>query len=225
MKEISIRALLFDMDGVVIDSNTEIEQFWMDWAKKENLVLERKDLIDYVHGRTTQETIHKLFYNASPELKEEIAKEARAFDLAMRPKLIKGLDGFLNSLLANFNKVGLVTSAPQQRVKAMLDFNGVYNSFSCIVTSDDFKKSKPDPEPYLIGAKRFNISPSDCLVFEDSNSGISSAIAAGAYVVAIDNYSFKNDKVIACIKDYENLRIHENHVVNITEGLKIRLVS
>lgn len=225
MKEITIKAVLFDMDGVVIDSNAEIEQFWIDWAGKENLVLEKAKLIDYVHGRTTQETIDKLFYNSSPEFKKDITNAAHAFDLAMRPKLIKGLRDFLNLLLTNFNKVGLVTSAPQQRVKEMLDFNSVYNYFSCIVTSDDFKKSKPDPEPYLIGAKRFNVSPSECLVFEDSNSGISSAISAGTYVIALNNYSFKDENVIACIKDYENLRISENRMVNITEGLQIRLIS
>src|SRR5438309_783346 len=112
-----INAVLFDLDGVVIDSNAEIKLFWKKWADQENVPFDNDIVSKFILGRTIQETLDAVFPLSAPEVKQDIQAAARVFDRAMRPQLLKGLDAFLSQLSELALPVGLVTSSPAERVK------------------------------------------------------------------------------------------------------------
>jgi mannitol-1-/sugar-/sorbitol-6-phosphatase len=212
MKVYTVKGILFDMDGVLIDSNTEIENFWKDWAQKEELFLQEEDIIRYIHGRTTHDTINELFQDSGEDTKKQILEAAIDFDLNMRPDLIKGVGYFLKELVISFHNIALVTSAPIRRAKKMLELHDVYNCFACTITGDEVVQGKPDPEPYLCGADKLGVFPGECLAFEDSNSGIISALTAGMYVIAVNNDKYQHDKIITHINSYEELAMYKNSI-------------
>jgi mannitol-1-/sugar-/sorbitol-6-phosphatase len=221
----TIRAVLFDMDGVIIDSNSEIEKFWAKWAAKENLEYTDETTDNYIHGRTTIETINELFKKSSGEVKKQIFDAAIDFDLNMCPGLVKDADTFLKNLSAALHKITLVTSAPKERARKMLELNGVYKYFNAFVTGDEVKQGKPDPEPYLKAAAKMNLAPDRCLVFEDSKNGIISALTAGMYVVAVNNYEIENERIITSIKDYSMLKVSGKTIQIIDKLINIELVN
>lgn len=224
MKSYTIHGLLFDMDGVLIDSNAEIERFWKEWAAKSNKELSMHDITKHIHGRTTIETLRVLFGHLDEKGRLQILDAATAFDLNMRPSLINGASAFLQALRQFTQHIGLVTSAPIPRAKLLLENLGIFSIFKYTVTGDEVNKGKPDPEPYLLGSHKMHIAPHDCLVFEDSNSGIQSAIHAGMYVIAVNN-TMQHEHIIANIKDYTDLTCR-NGTINIPEkNIEIRITK
>ncbi len=169
-KVYSVKAIVFDMDGVIIDSIAEIEKFWEGWASKEKVNFNNDVIVKYNHGRTTTETIEQLFSRSLSGVKEQIAISAGDFDTAMRPELIEGVFSFLSQLSTLDVRMGLVTSSPTERVNKLLNLNDTYHFFNAIITGDDIKHGKPHPEPYLKIADKLKTDPKDCLVFEDSDS-------------------------------------------------------
>jgi HAD superfamily hydrolase (TIGR01509 family) len=212
------------MDGVLIDSNSEIEKFWKEWALKEGLTIPQEHIRHFIHGRTTHDTINQLFKGSSDYIKQLIQAAAIDFDMNMRPSLIDGAGKILKDLNQVVKKIGLVTSASTARAKKMLELHDVYSSFHCQVTGDEVTKGKPDPEPYRLAGIKMNSRPEECLVFEDSNSGIMSALTAGMHVVAINNEHCQNNKVIANIKDYRELTIKNNLLLFKNKKLQIGLL-
>ncbi|MDP1764572.1 MAG: HAD-IA family hydrolase [Sediminibacterium sp.] len=217
MKIYSIKGILFDMDGVLIDSNSEIERFWKEWSLKEGLSLSDENIIQYIHGRTTLDTINELFQYSDNHTKEQILEAAIAFDLNMRPALLKGTEKFIRDIIPSLRKIAVVTSAPIARAKRMLKLHDVYGCFACMVTGDEVTKGKPNPEPYLRAAAKLKLLPEDCLVFEDSNSGILSASAAGMYVVTVNNDKYQDERIIVNINDYREITVH-NKFIYIEDG-------
>ncbi len=206
---IKIKAVLFDQDGVILDSESTNKKSVNAIFKKYNITREGGD------RRFKGMSIRKIFEETfSPELKiriDEILKERREIFKKLAKKEIRVFDGFfeLINILKNKYKLALVTSAS----KETLDFNkkNLLNKediFDLEITSDDFKKSKPNPEPYIVAAKKLNLKPEECLVIEDSINGLISAKSAGMKVIAITN-SFKKeelekvnpDKVIFSLRD------------------------
>jgi len=224
MKTYNIRAILFDLDGVLIDSNIEIEKFWKGWAAKERIVFTNETVKKNILGRTTRETINELFINSSEQIKEEIYKSAVDFDMNMHPGLIKDADKFLKELAAFSQKIALVTSSPKIRAKRILERHNIYSHFISAVTGEDVIARKPDPEAYLLGASKLNVNPEECLVFEDSNNGIISALEAGMYVIAVGN-KMENENIITRINNYVNLKIENEIIVAIDKSIRIRLIN
>jgi sugar-phosphatase len=105
----------------------------------------------------------------------------------MQPEGIAGINKFVQALTNIQYTMGVATSSHHARMIQMLERVGIADNFVHFVTAHDVSKGKPDPEPYLKMAEKINISPSQCLVFEDANSGVQSAIAAGMQVIGIGN--------------------------------------
>lgn len=196
---------IFDMDGVIIDSTPEVEAFWEDWARKENVPFDDGIVIKYIHGRTSRETIQNLFAKSTAEVRQSISEAATAFDLNMRPGLIKGAGDFLKQLYGFGYSLGLVTSSPKDRIKILLELHNIYHVFENIISGDDITNGKPDPEPYLKMAAVMNVEPAECVVFEDSNSGIQSALAAGMGVVTVDNNNIVSEQILFNIRDFSEM--------------------
>ncbi len=208
-----VNTVLFDMDGVLINSNAAIEDFWRQWAIKENLAFNEAVINRFIHGRPTQETIQSLFAASAEHTKKEIAEQARQFDNHMRPPLINGVDKLLHSLHRLQVNIGLVTSAPAERVGYMLKPHAVYDLFAAMTTSEDCAKGKPDPAPYLHMATRLHVSPGECVVFEDSDAGITAARAAGMQVIAVNNHT-TTEKLLGSIGDFTCLTVTDNCLYN-----------
>ncbi|MEJ7912699.1 MAG: HAD family phosphatase [Chitinophagaceae bacterium] len=225
MKVHKIKGILFDMDGVLVDSNTEVENFWRAWAVKENVIITDHIIAEHIYGRTTADTIKELFQHSHSLIKEQIVEDAIAFDRNLNPSLIKDAERFIREMASGFQKIAVVTSAPLERTLKILELHNISRFFTCCVTGDEITMGKPDPEPYLLAAAKLKLHPKDCLVLEDSNSGILSALTAGMYVIAVNNQTYQNDSIISHIMDYTELQVH-NHFIRMDKNqLKIELMT
>jgi beta-phosphoglucomutase len=181
-------ALLFDMNGVVIDDMRFHEQAWIDLCAAHNRVLTVDEIRTRLAGRTNPETLEILF-GALPAA--EITRRSHEKEIAYRrvyaPHLaeVPGLTALLDQAQAAGVKLALVTSAPQGNIDFTLDGLDLRRRFATIVTGADVTRSKPDPEIYLLAARRLNVPPSACVVLEDSLAGIESGRRAGMTVAGL----------------------------------------
>ncbi len=183
----SIKAIIFDLDGVIIDSNPAIVTFWNHWANHHGFELTQDMILQWVYGRKVTATIEGLFSFTSQEEQNAIKEAGYAFDAAMHPTGIDGVQDFVQALkILDFPR-GVATSSHKERMEQMLQRIGLPNHFEYSITAHDVQKGKPDPEPYLKMAAKLGLEPSSCLVFEDAISGVQSAIAAGMTCIGIGN--------------------------------------
>lgn len=182
-------AVLFDMDGVIVDSNPvhkiAIEQF----CKKYNLELSEETLNKKVWGRQNKDWIPAVFErHLEPELLAEYAFEKEKLFRELYEKEIEALPG-LEDFLKQLEKKGIpkaiATSAPIENVDFVLEKTGLRKYFQTILHDAFVEKGKPDPEIYLKTADALNFDPTDCIVFEDSLSGVQSGLNAGCKVVGV----------------------------------------
>ena len=172
-------AMLFDLDGVLIDSTAVILRIWQDWADRHNVDI--RDIERVAHGLRSVETIRLV----APHLDAEEEAEKFFQQELTDSEGVTAFDGalpLLNSLPDGAWAV--VTSGRHELVKIRMGKAGLPVP-RLLVTADDVKEGKPSPEPYLAGAKKAGVSPDRCLVIEDAPAGIQSAKDAGMRVAAI----------------------------------------
>lgn len=218
---VPIKAIIFDLDGVIIDSNPAIVEFWNHWAHQFGFELTPDMILEWVYGRKVTATIDGLFSMANQEEQKAIREAGYAFDAAMHPKGIAGIQDFVLELQQlNFPR-GVATSSHKERMEQMLERIGLPNHFENSITAHDVIKGKPDPEPYLKMAQKLGIEPSACLVFEDAISGVQSAIAAGMVCIGIGNAEtvkrLMAESAIEVIENFKELSIQEG-IMKTTNG-------
>lgn len=123
--------------------------------------------------------------------------------------LIKGVRRFISQLEKSEVRLGLVTSSWPGKVNTVLQQHQL-NVFDCIITRNEVSRGKPDPLPYRTAIERLNIEPDFSLVFEDSNNGITSALAAGMNCIAVNN---RTDKSLACITDFTEITVGQDNLL------------
>ena len=174
-----VRAILFDMDGVLVSSIAADERSWLRWARLHRI--EDTFPIHGTHGRRTVDTIRA----ACPDL--DLATELRRME-DFDAEDTKGtlLYPGVRELLASLSPTqwSIVTSASERVLRHRLALFGVALP-QYIVTADHVTRGKPDPEPYRLGAAQLGLSTSECLVLEDAPSGIRSGRVAGCRVLAV----------------------------------------
>ena len=213
------KAVIFDMNGVIIDDERIHQESWRQLCKKYKVELTEEAFKNRVFGRTEKETLEYLFdYKLTSEEvakysneRVEIAIEIFKPQLALTDGLLK----FLQELKDKNMLVAIATSSRIPYTNFILDNLDLRKFFHQIVTAENITNGKPDPEIYLLAAKRLGIEPQYCVVFEDTISGIKSGQAAGMKVVAIATTHNKEelaiaDKVISSFKyitivDLQNL--------------------
>jgi sugar-phosphatase len=217
------KAIIFDLDGVIIDSNPAIIEFWSSWATKEGFTLTDQMIREWVYGRRVTATIEGLFSHVSDLRKKEIEQSGYLFDQTMKPEGIEGINHFIQGLTNIPFTIGVATSSHHERMLQMLERVGVVDHFVHFVTAHDVSKGKPDPEPYLKMAEKINLSPSKCLVFEDANSGVQSAIAAGMQVIGIGNEVTENELLnngaLEVITNFTEIEIKGTHLHTINGNI------
>lgn len=208
-----IQAVIFDLDGVIVDSNPAIEEFWKTLADKYGISLTEPLIRQWIHGRKIGDTLSGLFHHLSAKQLEEIRESAYLFDQDLQPGPIPGIVSFVQTLQELEIPTGIVTSSHHSRMQEMIRQLGLLQQFSHFVTAHDVSKGKPDPEPYLAMGTKMNIAAEHCLVFEDAISGIQSATGAGMHAIGIGKEDARTDLTFHGAKDviehYAAIRIHQ----------------
>jgi len=181
-------AFVFDMDGVIVDSNPYHKIALREFCGKHGYTLTETELREKIYGRANKDWIPNLFGRIDPALakryadeKESLFREIYAPHIQAVPGLIEFLDELDRSHIAR----AIATSAPRANVDFTLDRTGIRHYFEVILDESLVNKGKPDPEIYLKTAKALNLPPYQCGVIEDSLSGVEAATAAGSRVMAI----------------------------------------
>ncbi|MGH9719898.1 MAG: HAD family hydrolase [Bryobacteraceae bacterium] len=183
-----MRALIFDMDGVIIDSNPVHREAWV--AFNRTCGLETTDAMhDFMYGKRNDEIVRNFF---GEELTgEEVAargaaKEALYRELIaprLKERLVPGVEAFLEK--HSHLPMAVATNAEPANVDFLLDRAELRRFFRVVVDGHQVSRPKPDPEVYLRAAAALGVDPADTVVFEDSFPGVASAKGAGARVVAL----------------------------------------
>jgi mannitol-1-/sugar-/sorbitol-6-phosphatase len=176
--EIPCAAILFDMDGVLIDSTPAVARVWSQWARERGLNPDQ--VVRMAHGRPSIATIRDLLPNADHEMENREVERREIADLEGVVPL-PGARRLLASLPAE--RYAIVTSSTRKLTEARLHAAELPIP-RFFVTSTDIVNGKPHPEPYLKAAGKLGADPRECLVVEDVPSGIRSGKAAGARVIA-----------------------------------------
>lgn len=186
-------AVIFDMDGTMVNNSQYHEQAWREFIKKYGKNLSEKDMQHYVFGRTNKATLEYIFNRELTP--EEIFKygeeKEQIYRTIYRPyiKPVDGLIDFLNYLKQKNVTMAVATSADPPNVDFVLGALGIKDYFKTIVDASEITEGKPNPEIFLKTANRIGYSPERCIVFEDSSSGIKAGKSAGMKVVAITTTS------------------------------------
>jgi sugar-phosphatase len=179
MKPIRCRGVLFDLDGVLVDSTPAVARVWAGWAREHGF--DPDEVVRDAHGKPSITTIRELLPHADHDAEN---REVERRELADTDGVIP-LPGAIELLRAiPPEKWAIVTSCTRPLANVRINAAGLPKP-KHLVTSTDVIHGKPDPEPYLKGAQILGLSPRDCVVLEDAPAGIRAGKAAGARVIAL----------------------------------------
>lgn len=185
-----IKAIIFDMDGVIVDSEPIHEKAAMEVCREFGMDIP-KDEWDGLRGKRLEDILSyasQKYGTGKEPIEKMIGRKIEVYlSYALRDmQLVPGAIEFLEKLKESQRyRCALTTSGRRVQQDQILAKFGLADFFEIIVTSGDVKNGKPHPEPYLITVEKLKESPENCLVIEDSDNGILSAKAAGCQVCAI----------------------------------------
>jgi HAD superfamily hydrolase (TIGR01509 family) len=181
-------AFLFDMDGVIVDSNPAHKIALRQFCRKYGRDLSEEQLKEKIYGRTNKDWLPAVFGEITEEQLRRYADEKESlfrdiYKSSIQP--VPGLMPFLQKLQAAGIPTAIATSAPRANVDFTLKHTGTGEFFKTILDESFVSRGKPDPEIYLKAAAAIGFAPANCIVLEDSLSGVKSGKAAGCMVLAI----------------------------------------
>lgn len=204
-------AVIFDMDGVICHTNPYHSMAFREFFSTRDLAPTDEEFAQHMFGKSNKYILTH-FLNRPVEGAEFLAMEEEKEGLfrkiyAPHVDPIAGFMPFINDLNANGVKLGVATSAPLANLELILSKVLVRDLLGSILGSEDVKKHKPDPEVYLKSAANLGVTPEQCVVFEDSFSGVSAGLNAGMKVVGVLT-SHAKEELPPCsfyINDYKEL--------------------
>ena len=174
-----IRAVLFDLDGVLVESREATERVWLEWAGRHGIGVE--ELQEAMHGVRSVEVVRALRPELDALAESDAIERAQVEDVRGL-RAIRGAPEALAELKED--RIAVVTSATRPLAEARLAVVGIKPP-AVMVYADDVSRGKPDPEGYLTAARKLGVEPGQALVVEDSPPGIEAGRAAGAATVAV----------------------------------------
>lgn len=216
MKVIRCAAILFDLDGVLVDSTRSVTRQWRRWGADNGIDPDK--VVEIAHGVRTIEVVRALAprLDAEAEVLTLEAREAADIDgvdvMAGASELVRSLPD---------ERWCVVTSGTRMLAMARLQVGGIPVP-NVLVTANDVANGKPHPEPYLMGAKLLGINPSQCLVVEDAPAGIRSAHAAGMKAIGITS-TYASSELQQADAVVETLRQIKARVLDGEPGLEIEV--
>nr|MBP7472705.1 HAD family phosphatase [Prevotella sp.] len=185
-----MKVALFDLDGVVFNTEPQYTIFWGDIFKE--YYPEEKGLEQKIKGQTLVQIFNE-FFKGKKEIQQTIKDRLNEFEKNMQFDYVDGIVDFIGDLKRNGIKCAVVTSSNRNKMKNVYDQHPEYfQLFNRTLTSEDFTASKPNPDCYLKGAAVFGANPKDCVGFEDSFNGLKAVKAADAVAVGLATTNSKD---------------------------------
>lgn len=181
-------AVLFDMDGVIVDSNPYHKMSLKEFCSKYGYELTEEQLRAKIYGRANKEWIRNLFGEITQEQLEKYAQEKESlFRKLYEPHIqpVPGVVDFIQALAAEGIPQAVGTSAPPENFTFVMGHTQLGDYFPIAMTEKDVDKTKPHPEIYQNLAKKLGFEPPQCVVFEDSLSGVQAGLSAQCKVVGV----------------------------------------
>jgi beta-phosphoglucomutase len=197
-------ALIFDLDGVIVDSMPVHELAWRRYL--ETLGFDGGDIPARMHGRRNDEIVRDFFgekIDQDTVLAHGAAKE-RVFREMLRGRLRESLVAGIAEWLDHLEgaPMALATNAERANIDFTLDGAGLRRYFDVIVDGSEVSRPKPAPDVYLRAAELLKIAPQNCIVFEDSPVGVAAAVAAGMRVVGVRTHSSPLDGILFSVANF-----------------------
>ena len=182
-------AVIFDMDGVLVDNNPIHIEAWKSYANDLGFELTPEKIKNDLYGRTNNDAFRRLYRDdLSNEEYQRLSQEKEALYRRIYKPLIepvKGLIPFLEDMNTHGVEMAIATSAIPENVEFVTGELNIRSYFPIIVNETHITKGKPDPEVYLLTAEKLGMHPSRCVVIEDSLSGVQSGLSAGCKVIGL----------------------------------------
>lgn len=190
------RAFIFDMDGTLVDNMRVHTEAWRTLMDENGLEFDERTFLIQTAGQTNREIIPSVFGQLS---QEEIGRLARRKEEIYREsylphrKTIEGVVPFLTESKQIGVKMAVATAASNANMEFILDGLDLRRFFDAITTASDVAAGKPDPEMFLVSARKLGVEPENCLVFEDAFGGFEAARRAGMKAIGITTVNSAED--------------------------------
>lgn len=205
MKNNFPKGVLFDLDGVLVDTESQYSIFWGKMGIEYNTGI--PDFAERIKGSNLAAILNTYFPEKS--VQDEIVEKLNAFQAAMTYEICPGVKEFISQLKQHNIPTCIVTSSDDKKMEQLFAHQPYFReNFSNIITGDQVTNSKPHPECFLKGAQKIGVDIKDCLIFEDSMQGITAGLASGAKVIAlsttcsIEQISTLTNVIIPGFKDF-----------------------
>ncbi|MDA0194879.1 MAG: HAD family phosphatase [Bacteroidetes bacterium] len=182
-------AVIFDMDGVLVDNNPVHVETWKIYADRLEFELTPEKIKNDLYGRTNADAFRRLY---NPDLTDrqcaKLSQEKEALYREIYKETIHPVDGlidFLSEIKEMFVPMVIATSAIPENVEFVTKMLGIADYFQFVINETHVTKGKPDPEVYLITVEKLGLPAKNCVVIEDSLSGVQAGISAGCKVVGL----------------------------------------
>ncbi|MEX2640058.1 MAG: HAD family phosphatase [Balneolales bacterium] len=180
--------VLFDMDGVIVHSNPTHKEALRIFFEKYDKDISESFLQNHVYGRTNKDWLPAVFGEIPPEVSNRLAREKeeifrQIFDPAAHA--VPGVTGYLRRLKQKEIKIVVATSAPVENANFILSGLSIEDCFDAVLDSSWVDKGKPEPEIYYKASRAIGYPPEQCVVFEDSISGVQAGLRAGSKVIGL----------------------------------------
>lgn len=223
-------AVIFDMDGVLVNSNPYHLAKWVDFLNHHHISYQEEELPELILGKRNDTAFrHFLGPDLTPEESKRLSEELeetfrRVFKPHARP--LPGLDALIKECHAAGVPMAVASSAVRTNIEFVVDALGYRPYFRTMVSGDEVAHAKPDPEIYLKAAKLLGIDPADAVGFEDSYVGIGAVKNAGMKCVAIAS-TFPIEKLVPLadlvIPTFEEVNLEKLRTLFVTEGESSRV--
>lgn len=208
-----LAAILFDLDGTLVNSDPIHFAIWQNILAEYNQKCDRDFYQTHISGRTNAEIIQDLLPQLSPQEAVKLAdyKEAlyRNSNQTLTP--MPGLKEILAWIEEKRLKTAIVTNAPRENAHHMLAALELKDTFPIVILAEDAPPGKPDPAPYNLALTRLGIESERAIVFEDSPSGIRASVAAGIVTIAVASTHAERELIeagaVMVIEDFNNRQL------------------